>query len=89
MKWDEARWNRHIRNARSALTKRDSFFQGGGVGEGWSIRDAGHRRDQKACASQARTNLKSLAALARHAPDRPGAEETVRRLLVWYENPPN
>jgi len=43
----------------------------------------------RAGVTKARANLKRLAAMARHVPNRQQAEETVRKLLDWYEHQPD
>jgi sigma54-dependent transcription regulator len=88
MHWDEGSWNRHLRNVRSSLVKRDAFAGGGKRPRLSPFRDEAER-ERRAWSAKARANLKRLAALARQAPDRQQAEETVRELLDWYESPPD
>lgn len=84
--WDEGGWNRHLRQARSALVKRDALGRGSEGAGGLTVTD--RRRERKAWAAKAKAHLRRLAAIAREAPDRPRAEETVRELLDWLEASP-
>lgn len=86
MTWDKHSWNRHLRNIRSSLTKRDALA--GADGPGLSPDPQGDaERERLAWAAKARANLKRLARLVREAPDRAGARETLHQLRGWYENP--
>ena len=87
MRWDEPGWNRYLRNVRSSLVKRDAFARGG-TGRRRTPWEEGER-ERRAWSAKALANLKRLAVLARQAPDRERAEETVRELLDWYERPPD
>jgi hypothetical protein len=87
MSWDKRIWNRHLRNVRSALAKRDTLMRKGRSGLPEPAPAAELKRQRTAWAAQAKANLKRLAALAEDAPDRPRARETVRELDAWYREP--
>jgi hypothetical protein len=86
VRWDERSWNRHLRNVRSSLVKRDALARGQPPRRE-ALRRGDPGRERQAWAAKARANLRRLATLARHAPDRQRAEETVRELVDWYERP--
>ncbi|MEF8792662.1 hypothetical protein [Thiohalorhabdus sp.] len=83
---DRHSWNRHLRNIRSALTKRDALASADGPG--LSPDSEGEAdRERRAWAAKARANLKRLARLVREASDRAGARATLHQLRGWYDNP--
>lgn len=86
MAWDKNSWNRYLRNARSALVKRDAL-SGTDMAKYPADGQRDAERERRAWAAKARANLKQLARLAEVAPDRPRALEAFDELRQWYENP--
>ncbi|MFA9461349.1 hypothetical protein [Thiohalorhabdus methylotrophus] len=80
--WDHGRWVKHLREARSALKKRDVIDRNlEGAATYGSPEEA--LRERSAWASRAKAHLRRLAVLAETAPNPHSARGVVGRLSRW------
>ena len=86
MQWDEPSWNRHLRELRSALIKRDALLPAERRRDR-SDRGRAERREYRAWMAKAKAHLGRLSALAPVAPEPRPARRMVARLRRWLDNP--
>ena len=82
IQWDQQQWVEHLREARSALKKRDMIDRNL---EGAAIYGSAEEalRERSAWAARAKAHLRRMAVMAETAPDPHSARGVVGRLDQW------